>query len=63
MVYPKYYEIERAPRMKKLWWYTYDKNLLSFFETATDFLFSKTIFDRIKALFKLVPKFLRIKKI
>ncbi len=37
MVYPKYYEIERARRMKKLWWYSYDDNLLSFFETATDF--------------------------
>lgn len=62
MVYAKYYEIERAPRMKKLWWYRYDKNLLTFFETATDFLFSKSLFDKIKSLFKLAPKFLRIKK-
>ncbi len=62
MVYAKYYEIERAPRMKKLWWYRYDKNLLAFFETATDFLFSKSLFDKIKSLFKLAPKFLRIKK-
>ncbi len=63
MVYPKYYEIERAPRLKKLWWYSYDKDMLSFFETATDFLFSKHISGRIRALFKLIPKFLRIKKI
>ena len=63
MVYPKYYEIERAPRMRKLWWYGYDKNLLLFFEAATDFLFSKNIFNRIKSLFKLASKFLRIKKL
>lgn len=63
MAVPKYYEIERVPRMKKLWWFRYDAQLLSFFETATDFLFSKNIFDRTKSLFKLAPKFLRIKKL
>jgi len=63
MVYPKYYEIERAPRWKKLWWYGYDKNMLSFFETATDFLFAGQLSSRTKALFKLIPKFLRTKKI
>jgi succinate-semialdehyde dehydrogenase/glutarate-semialdehyde dehydrogenase len=63
MVYPKYYEIERAPRFKKLWWYSYDADMLSFFETATDFLFSRTIFVRVKALFKLAFDFLRIRKI
>lgn len=63
MVLPKYYEVERAPRMKKLWWYRYDEKMLAFFETATDFLFSKNIFHRISSLFKLAPKFLRIKKL
>lgn len=63
MVYQKYYEVERLPRMKKLWWYSYDENMLSFFETATDFLFAPKIFNRTKALFKLIPEFLRIKKI
>jgi acyl-CoA reductase-like NAD-dependent aldehyde dehydrogenase len=63
MVYQKYYEVERMSRMKKLWWYSYDKNTLSFFETATDFLFARSLFDRIKATFKLIPEFLRIKKI
>jgi acyl-CoA reductase-like NAD-dependent aldehyde dehydrogenase len=62
MVRQKYYEIERMPRMKKLWWYSYNQNMLSFFETATDFLFAHKIVDRIKALFKLIPEFLRIKK-
>ncbi len=63
MVYPKYYEVERARRIKKLWWYRYDRNLLSFFEEATDFLFSASVFRRTKSLFKLAPHFLRIKKI
>ncbi len=63
MVYPKYYEVERAPRLKKLWWYSYDKDMLSFFETATDFLFSQRVLARLKALFKLPLKFLRMKKI
>lgn len=63
MVYPKYYEIERAPRLKKLWWYSYDIDMLSFFETATDFLFSRAIFVRLKALIKLAFNFLRIRKI
>lgn len=63
MVYQKYYEVERMPRMKKLWWYSYDQNTLSFFETATDFLFARRVLDRIKTTFKLIPEFLRIKKI
>ena len=63
MVNPKYYEIEGAPRLKKLWWYSYNKETLSFFETATDFLFAEKFLPRIKSLFKLIPKFLRIKKI
>ncbi|MCL5267977.1 MAG: aldehyde dehydrogenase family protein [Bacteroidetes bacterium] len=63
MVYPKYYEVERARRTKKLWWYRYDAALLSFFEAATDFLFSKSLFKKTKSLFNLVPNFLRIKKI
>jgi succinate-semialdehyde dehydrogenase/glutarate-semialdehyde dehydrogenase len=63
MVYPKYYEIERMPSSKKLWWYGYDENMLSFFEAATDFLFGGRILNRTKALFKLIPKFLRTKKI
>ncbi len=62
MVWPKYYEVERLPQMKKLWWYKYDKTTLSFFETATDFLFSKNIFNKLSSLFKLAPKILRIKK-
>lgn len=63
MVTSKYYEVERAPRMKKLWWYRYDAILLSFFETATDFLFSKSVFRKIGSLFKLAPKILRIRKL
>lgn len=62
MVSPKYYEVERTPRMKKLWWYKYDALLLSFFETATDFLFFKNIFRKAGSLFKLAPKILRIRK-
>jgi len=63
MVYPKYYEIERARRWKKPWWYKYDRNTLSFFESATDFLFSKRILGRVKGLLKLIPTFLRMRKI
>ncbi len=63
MVYPKYYEIERAGRMKKLWWFPYDTRLLSFFEAATELLFSKNVLKRTKSLLSLVPNFLRIKKI
>lgn len=62
MVSPKYYEVERAPRVKKLWWYRYDASLLSFFETATDFLFFKNIFRKVGSLFKLASKILRIRK-
>ena len=62
MVSPKYYEVERAPRVKKLWWHRYDASLLSFFETATDFLFFKNIFRKVGSLFKLAPKILRIRK-
>ncbi len=63
MVAPKYYEIERAPRMKKLWWYRYDKRTLSFFETAVDFLYRRNIFSKLHSLFKLAPKLLRMKKL
>lgn len=63
MVSPKYYEVERAPRMKKLWWFNYDVNTLSFFEIAIDFLFSQKIYKRTSSLFKLAPKLLRMKKL
>lgn len=63
MVSAKYYEKERAPRIKKLWWYNYGPASLSFFETAVDFLFSRSIVQRIGSLFKLAPKFLRMKKL
>ncbi|MCL4538441.1 MAG: aldehyde dehydrogenase family protein [Bacteroidetes bacterium] len=63
MVFPKYYEIERAWRTKKLWWYPYDSTLLHFFEATVDLLFSKSLFAKSKSLLKLVPNFLRIKKI
>lgn len=63
MVSPKYYEVEHAARMKKLWWFKYDRTSLSFFETAIDFLFSKNPFQRLISLFNLAPKFLRMKKL
>ena len=63
MVSAKYYENERAPSIKKLWWYNYGAASLSFFETAVDFLFSRSIVQRIGSLFKLAPKFLRMKKL
>ncbi len=63
MVSPKYYEVERAPRMKKLWWYRYDRSALTFFETAADFVFSKNIFRKANLLFKLAPKILRLHKL
>ncbi len=63
MALPKYYEVERAPRMKKLWWYRYDKTTLSFFEVASDFLFARKISQRVSSLLRLAPKILRMKKI
>ncbi|HUI31728.1 MAG TPA: aldehyde dehydrogenase family protein [Candidatus Acidoferrales bacterium] len=63
MVYTKYYEIERAPRLKKLWWYSYSTDMSSFFESATDFLFAANFLYKMNALLKLLPKYLRIKKI
>jgi len=63
MVYPKYFEVERAAGMKKLWWYNYNQDVLSFFETATEFLFTKSFIHKMLSLFKLGPNFLRIKKL
>lgn len=62
-VHPKYYEVERLPRMKKLWWYNYDNLTLKFFETATEFLYANTIGKRLRAGARILSTFLRIKKI
>ncbi len=63
LVYAKYYEVERMPRMKKLWWYKYDRDTLSFFEAATEFLYAKGISKRLKPVFRILSTFLRTKKI
>lgn len=63
MVSPKYFEVERAQRMKKLWWYGYGTRSLTLFEIATDFVFSKEVLKKAKSLYKLAPEILRIKKL
>ena len=63
MVHAKYYERERAPRMKKRWWYGYDRHTLDFFESAADFLFSRKLGVRIKAVGRLLTTFFRMDKI
>ncbi len=63
MTYPKYIEIERAPRMRKTWWFKYDQNLLEFFDASTDYLFSSKFVKKLQSMFILLKKFVNIKKI
>ena len=39
MVYQKYYEVERMPRMKKLWWYSYPPKHTFVFRNSHRFSF------------------------
>ncbi|HEY9166372.1 MAG TPA: aldehyde dehydrogenase family protein [Candidatus Kryptonia bacterium] len=63
MVTAKYFEIERMRRTKKTWWYSYDLHTRLFFENAIDFLYSKNMLRKMRAIGKMILNFLRMKKI
>jgi succinate-semialdehyde dehydrogenase/glutarate-semialdehyde dehydrogenase len=41
MVWPKYVDSDRLPRMKKLWWYGYNNGFTAQMENSIDFLFGR----------------------
>jgi succinate-semialdehyde dehydrogenase/glutarate-semialdehyde dehydrogenase len=41
MVWPKYVDSDRLPRMKKLWWYGYSNGFTAQMENSIDFLFGR----------------------
>ncbi len=56
MVYEKYYSSDSFLWQKKIWWFNYGKDETEVIKHATEFLFSKNIFNRLKSGLKVLPK-------
>ncbi len=49
MVWPKYVDSDRLPRMKKIWWYGYSGGFMAQMENSVDFLFARHWWQRLAA--------------
>ncbi|HEV3038647.1 MAG TPA: aldehyde dehydrogenase family protein [Candidatus Angelobacter sp.] len=61
MVWPKYVDSDRLPRMKKLWWYGYGPQFLQQMQGFMDFLFSGKVSARLRGGVQSTSAYLRRK--
>ncbi|HEY6250664.1 MAG TPA: succinic semialdehyde dehydrogenase [Candidatus Angelobacter sp.] len=61
MVWPKYLDSDRLPKMKKLWWYGYGPQFAEQMNGFIDFLFSKKLVTRLKGGAKSTKSYIRRK--
>jgi hypothetical protein len=61
MVWPKYVDSDRLPRMKKLWWYGYGPQFQQQMEGFIDFLFSGKLSARLRGGMQSTRAYLRRK--
>jgi acyl-CoA reductase-like NAD-dependent aldehyde dehydrogenase len=61
MVWPKYVDSDRVPRMKKLWWYGYGPEFRQQMNGFIEFLFAKNLTKRTQGAVKSTRSFLRRK--
>src|SRR5207244_1624107 len=59
MVWPKYVDSDRLPRMKKIWWYGYSGGFMAQMENSVDFLFARHWWQRLAARFGFLAIFRR----
>lgn len=61
MVWPKYLDSDRLPRMKKLWWYGYGPQFTEQMNGFIDVLFSKNLVKKMKGGVKSTKSYIRRK--
>jgi acyl-CoA reductase-like NAD-dependent aldehyde dehydrogenase len=61
MVWPKYLDVDRMPKMKKLWWYGYGPLFSEQTNGFIDFLFSKKLVTRLRGGAKSTKSYIRRK--
>jgi acyl-CoA reductase-like NAD-dependent aldehyde dehydrogenase len=59
MVWPKYVDLDRLPRMKKLWWYGYGPAFTAQMNGFVDLLFAKKLINRLRGGVKSTKSYLR----
>jgi acyl-CoA reductase-like NAD-dependent aldehyde dehydrogenase len=59
MVWPKYVDSDRVPRMKKLWWYGYGPAFASQMNGFIDLLFAKKLPNRLRGALKSTKSYLQ----
>jgi acyl-CoA reductase-like NAD-dependent aldehyde dehydrogenase len=59
MVWPKYVDSDRLPRMKKLWWYGYGPAFAQQMDGFVELLFAKKLTNRLKGGMKSTKSYLR----
>jgi hypothetical protein len=59
MVWPKYVDLDRLPRMKKLWWYGYGPEFVEQMNGFVDLLFAKKLINRLRGGVKSTKSYLR----
>jgi acyl-CoA reductase-like NAD-dependent aldehyde dehydrogenase len=59
MVWPKYVDSDRMPRMKKLWWYGYGPEFARQMSGFVDLLFAKKLTNRLRGAVKSTQSYLR----
>jgi acyl-CoA reductase-like NAD-dependent aldehyde dehydrogenase len=59
MVWPKYVDSDRLPRMKKLWWYGYGPEFARQMNGFVELLFAKELINRLKGALKSTQSYIR----
>jgi acyl-CoA reductase-like NAD-dependent aldehyde dehydrogenase len=59
MVWPKYVDSDRVPRMKKLWWYGYGPAFAGQMSGFVDLLFAANLINRMRGALKSTKSYLR----
>ena len=59
MVWPKYVDSDRVPRMKKLWWYGYGPDFSGQMSGFVDLLFARKLTNRMRGALKSTKSYLR----
>ncbi|HEX9255448.1 MAG TPA: aldehyde dehydrogenase family protein [Candidatus Angelobacter sp.] len=59
MVWPKYVDSDRLPRMKKLWWYGYGPAFAQQMGGFVDLLFAKKLINRMRGVIKSTKSYLQ----
>jgi acyl-CoA reductase-like NAD-dependent aldehyde dehydrogenase len=59
MVWPKYVDSDRLPRMKKLWWYGYGPAFAAQMNGFVELLFAKRLTNRLRGALKSTQSYLR----